>query len=747
MQLRKHTYRVIHKSVALLLILSQATQPAQAASMSKLMSLSGFTGLVAAIANLNKAMRDAAENPMDQWRRQNVRHAMGMMPLAIRGLAAEFAANKLHDSDLPMVQKMLGGFIEVNAADNYKKFLANPDKRLIPQVGKDFPGSIGNGKSGQGNSSGLVFNDNVNKTGNFASNEQATPSGMSPKVTEQLINLDSVSAAPTPSANRETQTLAFDDSVKKGSVQTADLTTGSTERWIPAGSLNNGASPSSLEQANRDLASIESQVGTAATTGSNPGLEVRKKDKADEDDFFAESKPKKKEKKSKRTDYRLSPKPKYWTMVPLVKLFLVPEAKAEEGGGKAAEFLFGLAAIMAAAAPMVAAAIQADADKTIAKTNADAQITMTKISADTSRKLADQQKEIALQQAQTAQDISEKNQSAVTERLAFQLNELRSARQEASQVEEKKRQYQQELDQQRIQLAQQQADATQKLAATQLRAQLTAAGLSQGFTRSTDSSAGGSLNVSRGSGVASTATASAASAGTTRLAQAVGGSGLGLAPRVQTPAAMGVAPKDAGLMAANNETAVRAPVSAARGRAARAAAKLLSNVESDDESLDIECTIDKKGKKICPKASASVGVRRGVTGKVPASRGIRRGVSAEPKIQGTSTVSKDLNQVMLSNPARGVTRTDVSSTTRTRNESDLSRFVKSASDNGRVGLSEFMDQEAVAHNRQLGRGVAAAAETPRPAISGAYNAPSVDVSTTPTATFGSHRGMMEGSLR
>lgn len=166
------------------------------------------------------------------------------------------------------------------------------------------------------------------------------------------------------------------------------------------------------------------------------------------------------------------------------------ESGGEGSGGGGAEFLFGLAAIIAAVSPMVAAAVQADADKQIAKTNADAQVTMTKISADTSRKLADQQKDIAFQQAETAKEISEKNQSAVTERLAIQLNELRSAREEASAIEEKKRQYQQELDAQRIQLAQKQAEETQKLASTQLRAQLTAAGLSQGFTRSQDSSTG-----------------------------------------------------------------------------------------------------------------------------------------------------------------------------------------------------------------------------------------------------------------
>ena len=67
----------------------------------------GFQGVILAIANLNKAMRDASENPMDRWRRENVRRAVGIMPVAIRALAAEYGGFKLNGLEFPMVQATL----------------------------------------------------------------------------------------------------------------------------------------------------------------------------------------------------------------------------------------------------------------------------------------------------------------------------------------------------------------------------------------------------------------------------------------------------------------------------------------------------------------------------------------------------------------------------------------------------------------------------------------------------------------
>ncbi|MEZ4749659.1 MAG: hypothetical protein R3B54_03235 [Bdellovibrionota bacterium] len=103
------------------------------------MGFPAFSGLVGTIAEVNQAMRDAAENPMDKWRRQNVQAAISKMPGAIRELASVFMSNELHNADLPPMQAMLGGFIDVNAADRYKKFMQHPDASLIPEAGPGFP--------------------------------------------------------------------------------------------------------------------------------------------------------------------------------------------------------------------------------------------------------------------------------------------------------------------------------------------------------------------------------------------------------------------------------------------------------------------------------------------------------------------------------------------------------------------------------------------------------------------------------
>lgn len=217
----------------------------------------------------------------------------------------------------------------------------------------------------------------------------------------------------------------------------------------------------------------------------------------------------------------------------LITLFstFAPPAHAEDdegsqSGKNSAQMLFGLAAIMAAVSPMVAAAIQADADKQIAKTNANAQIKMTQISSDTSKFLADNQKQVALQQAETAKAISKENQDSATRRLQAQLNELRVARQENNQIEDKKFAYQQRLDQERLALAKQQADETVRLANSQMRAQLSAAGVSQGFSRTINSASG--VAVRSSFGIPTGASSSAVASTSTGLPVGTGGlSGTG----------------------------------------------------------------------------------------------------------------------------------------------------------------------------------------------------------------------------
>ena len=196
---------------------------------------------------------------------------------------------------------------------------------------------------------------------------------------------------------------------------------------------------------------------------------------------------------AKAETFHLMVKPKYWSTNPLIRLVeeaVLERAAHAEGntddqggdGSKAAEILMALAAIVAAAAPMVAAAIQADADKKIAKINADTAIRQTEITADTSKYMANKQEEVAIDQANTAKAISEQNNEFQTKRLDDQLAELKSARQDARQAEEQKQQIEMQYNQERIALAQKQSDDNKKLAMETLNANLTQAGLTNGFT-------------------------------------------------------------------------------------------------------------------------------------------------------------------------------------------------------------------------------------------------------------------------
>ncbi len=169
----------------------------------------------------------------------------------------------------------------------------------------------------------------------------------------------------------------------------------------------------------------------------------------------------------------------------------------------------GIAAIIAAISPMVVASIQAKADVKIAEINSETQKTLTTITADTSKYLADQQKDIALTQSGIAQQISSQNNAAVTQRLDMQLAQLSDARNDARKAEAEKRQLDYYYQQQRIQLAQKQANDNLDLAKQTLSAQLTQAGLSQGFSNSTNS--GDRLGIGR-TGLVSAASSSSAAA-------------------------------------------------------------------------------------------------------------------------------------------------------------------------------------------------------------------------------------------
>ena len=150
-QPRLHSLRLTAKvqkfTAAIVICLTVFSPPTYAKhSQSEISGNKAVIAAMATIMQINAAMESAAQNPMDQWRRQNVAHAMGLLPLAIQALASEFKQSNLGDSDLPAVQAMLGGFIDTSAPGRFKQFLKTPDKSLIPQLGK----GMSRGGSGSG---------------------------------------------------------------------------------------------------------------------------------------------------------------------------------------------------------------------------------------------------------------------------------------------------------------------------------------------------------------------------------------------------------------------------------------------------------------------------------------------------------------------------------------------------------------------------------------------------------------------
>jgi len=168
-------------------------------------------------------------------------------------------------------------------------------------------------------------------------------------------------------------------------------------------------------------------------------------------------------------------------LVCFVSCLCVSDIRAEEDdeyplAQAIAQILMGTAQVIAAISPMVVAGIQAGADTTIAGINAGAQITMTKMSADTSKALAQNQKDIAMQQARVAQAMNRENNHSTTQRLNMQLVELRDARLENLQLTKERRALEKSYNDERIELAKKQADDNLKLAKATLSAQLTQAG-------------------------------------------------------------------------------------------------------------------------------------------------------------------------------------------------------------------------------------------------------------------------------
>ena len=683
---------------------------AHSVSTEQLMTLGGVKNMVLTVAIVNKAMREASENPMDQWRRKNVANAVAMMPIAMMGLAQEFKSGKLGNSSLPLVQAMMGSFVDTHAADNYKKFLKNPDKNLIPKVGNSFPKSaLANAPNPAGTPGAFL---------DMKSDAKASPVSNSPEIAN--LNPASFPKTGAPGNANSDSSLTFDDTAKKGGLDNR----GNSDSAPASAAQTNGdiafSDPQTfVRDAVRDLNSVEAGLiagqPTVVTTATSPNVSAE-----GNEEFFLEQhiadkkgtnvtvhskkladKLAKAKHKASNQAYEIQLSPKYWMLNALVgktSPFYFKNAFAEasgngngngngnsnsnsnsngtnqsgESGAKAADILISLAAMMAAISPMVATSIEASANKDIAKINTKAQIEMSQISAKSTQFLAEQQRGIALSNAQTAQEIAATNQQATTQRLSQQLTSLDTARKDANGQEDKRTFYEQQLNNERIAIAKQQMQQSTDLANTQFRAQLTAQGLSSGFANSIDSSNG--IKVNRGLG---TSRGEAAPA----LASNSLGNALG------APSSTGVGLKAASLSSnrlASNGLASTNVLGAAAQTSKRgiATSKLLAGISSatDDRELIDPVTGQKRVSAKAPK----------VTAQVPPQVAFAS-LSSGP----VDSVGKALRGIMRTNvavrgssPANHIVATSLAVVA----NSDLNRLLKTTTSDGGA-FSNYLTQE------------------------------------------------------
>ncbi len=462
-------------------------------STSQILSNPAMIGMMVAVANLNHSMRVAAENPQDKWRVQNVRHAMGMIPVAMMGLAATFNDAKLVDSDLPVVMGMLGGFVDKNAADGYKKFLQNPSASAIPKLGADFPQSYIAKAEAESNQS-IVGDENAAgkaaDQGSKMSDASNASSDLKQFKNDDLLDLGSFVAqqkmnSDKPEANAS---ITGNESAPKNNLSDKQLVDA-----LDAPDASRGIA--STAEVKSDFApALLTPRDLDSDTADGKALE-KSSDKKEDDNFFKNvgvSKEKKVKAAKKRKKLRegisfLPSVGKFFPVFAIVNELILNNAFAaaqdEEGqsGVGSGQILQGLAAIIAATAPIVAVAIQADADKQIAQITAQSQQQMTKIAADNAKYLSDQQKEITMFQTKVAVEVADKNNQFATDRLERQLAELRTQRDQNYQLEKEKRALETDYNNKRIDLANKQADQQLQLNKESLQAEIAKAGLSQGF--------------------------------------------------------------------------------------------------------------------------------------------------------------------------------------------------------------------------------------------------------------------------
>ena len=143
---------------------------------------------------------------------------------------------------------------------------------------------------------------------------------------------------------------------------------------------------------------------------------------------------------------------------------------SDQGGGGGADFLFGIAAIIAAVAPMVVAGIESEKEQKIATIETEAQIKQAEIQTSTQKEMAQLSSQTALAQAESSREVAKMNNDAQTQRLQINLAASQQQRNEERQFQQEQITYQRQMEAQRIALAERQAEESIRVAKETLEA-------------------------------------------------------------------------------------------------------------------------------------------------------------------------------------------------------------------------------------------------------------------------------------
>lgn len=143
---------------------------------------------------------------------------------------------------------------------------------------------------------------------------------------------------------------------------------------------------------------------------------------------------------------------------------------SDQGGGGGADFLFGIAAIIAAVAPMVVAGIESEKEQKIATIETEAQIKQAEIQTSTQKEMAQLSSQTALAQAESSREVAKMNNDAQTQRLQINLAASQQQRNEERQFQQEQITYQRQMEAQRITLAERQAEESIRVAKETLEA-------------------------------------------------------------------------------------------------------------------------------------------------------------------------------------------------------------------------------------------------------------------------------------